>query len=573
MPVHNSEIADLFEQLADLLEIEDANPFRVLAYRNGARTVRDHPGSMAELVKRGEDLTRLPNIGKDLAAKISQLVETGRLPLLEKVQSRVPPALADMMKIQGLGPKRVKSLYRNLKIETLDDLKRAARSGRIRELKGFGKKTEKLIAERVERFAGEPRRMKLIEAEDLAASLVAYLKRAKGLKEIIVAGSFRRRKETVGDLDILVTAKNGASIIDRFVKYDEVEEVISKGKTRSTVRLRCGLSVDLRVVPSASYGAALHYFTGSKAHNIAVRKLAMKQGYKVNEYGVFKADRRIAGKTEEEVYRQVGLDYIPPELREGHGEIDAVRRGALPELVRVEDIRGDLHCHTTASDGRDDLQTMAEAAAGRGYEYLSINDHSRHVTVAHGLDKKRLLAQIKAIDKVNGRLDDIRVLKSMELDILEDGSLDLPDSVLKQLDFTVCSVHYKFNLSRKKQTERILRAMDNPYFTILGHPTGRLINQREPYPLNLEKVMGAAAERGCFLELNAHPDRLDLTDEACRMAKELGVKTAISTDAHQVSDLDYMRFGVDQARRGWLEAEDVINCQPLAILVKLFRRD
>jgi DNA polymerase (family 10) len=376
----------------------------------------------------------------------------------------------------------------------------------------------------------------------------------------------------VGDLDILVTAPKNTNVMDCFVKYDEVEEVVSQGESRSTVRLRTGLSVDLRVVGQVSYGAALHYFTGSRAHNIAVRKMAAEKKLKINEYGVFKGEKRIAGKTEQEVYEQVGLPFIPPELRENRGEIDAARENKLPELITLGDIRGDLHCHTEATDGQHTLKQMAEAAAKLGYAYLSINDHSQQVAMAHGLDKNRLIAQIKAIDKLNETLDDIVLLKSVEVDIMDDGSLDLPDSVLRELDFTVCAVHYRLNLSRKQQTERILRAMDSAYFNILAHPSGRLINKREAYQIDLEKIMEAARERGCYLELNAHPERLDLTDEACKLAKEMGVKVAIATDAHSTAGLDFMRFGVNQARRGWLEAKDVINCQPLNNLKKLFKR-
>lgn len=572
MPIHNTEIADSFDRLADLLEVEGANPFRVRAYRNAARTVRGYGKSMAELLAQGEDLSELPDIGKDLAAKIRTFVDTGKLPLLEEVEARTPAALSTLMKVPGLGPKRVKALYEELNIRSVDDLKRAARSGKIRELAGFGKKTEAMIRQRLEHFTGETPRVKLIIAEEIARPLVQYLKQIEGVKEVTVAGSYRRRRDTVGDLDILATATRGSPVMDRFVAYDEVDEIISHGKTRSTVRLHSGLQVDLRVVPQVSYGAALHYFTGSKAHNIAVRTLGVKKKLKINEYGVFKGDKRIAGRTEEEVYRKVGLPWIEPELREQRGELEAARDGNLPALIRQKDIRGDLHCHTKASDGHHSLRQMAQAAAERGYEYLAISDHSRHVTVANGLDSKRLLAQIGAIDRLNEKLDGIKVLKAIELDILSDGTLDLPDSVLKKLDFTVCSVHYKFDLPRKQQTERVLRAMDNRYFNIFAHPTGRLINEREPYDIDLEKIMQAALERGCFLELNAQPDRLDLTDEACKLAKDMGLRVAISTDAHSTSDLDYMRFGIDQARRGWLEPKDVINTQSLKALRKLLDR-
>jgi DNA polymerase (family 10) len=573
MPVHNNEIADIFEKLADLLEIEDANPFRVRAYRNAAGSIRGYAENMADLLEQGQDLSELPDIGKDLAAKIKIIVETGKLPLLEEVESRTPAALSDLMKIRGLGPKRVKALYKQLNIRTLDDLKRAARNGKIRSLDGFGAKTEQMIRQRVERFTGEEPRTPLIIAENIATSLVTYLKKARGINDIVLAGSYRRCKETVGDLDILVTAAKNSSVMQHFVQYDEVDEVVSIGETRATVRLRSGMQVDLRVVPKVSYGAALYYFTGSRAHNIAVRKLAVSKKLKLNEYGVFRNDKRIAGKTEQEVLKQVGLPYIEPELRENRGELEAAAKGQLPELVGLNDIRGDLHCHTRATDGHHSLEQMARAAADRGYEYLSINDHSRHVTVANGLDRKRLLEQVRKIDRLNDKLDDIVLLKSVEVDILEDGSLDLPDSVLKELDFTVCSVHYKFNLSRKKQTDRILRAMDNTFFNILAHPTGRLINQREPYEIDMGKIMQAAVERGCYLELNAHPDRLDLTDDACIMARETGLKVAISTDAHSTNDLDYMRFGINQARRGWLEADNVLNTRKLTDLLELLRRD
>jgi DNA polymerase (family X) len=572
MPVHNAEIADIFERLADLLEIDDANPFRVRAYRAAGRTLRSEPQSMADLLEQDEDLTELPGIGKDLAGKIRTIVKTGRLPLLQEVEARVPAALSLVMKIPGLGASRTRTLYKGLKIRSLDDLKRAARSGRIHELKGFGHKSEQTLLHQLERFTGSEQRVKLVDAEDIAAPLIDYLRGSSGVKDISVAGSFRRRKETVGDLDILVTARKDSDVMERFVHYDEVNEIVSKGPTRCTVRLRTGLQVDLRKVPQASYGAALVYFTGSKAHNIALRKMAVRKGLKMNEYGVFRKEKRIAGRTEQQVYGTLNLPVIPPELREDRGEIAAAGKCALPELVTLENIRGDLHCHTSATDGRHTLEQMTDAAAARGYEYLSITDHSRHVTVARGLNPKRLLQQIRAIDRLNAQRDDIVILKSIELDILEDGSLDLPDSILKELDFTVCSVHYKFDLPRKRQTERILRAMDNVYFNLLAHPTGRLINEREPYQLDLEKVMQGALERGCFIELNASPQRLDLNDEACKLARDIGLKVAISTDAHHTTGLDNMRFGINQARRGWLESNDVINTRPLKELKALLNR-
>ncbi|MFC6980194.1 DNA polymerase/3'-5' exonuclease PolX [Microbulbifer taiwanensis] len=503
------------------------------------------------------------------------MVETGNLPLLEEVEERTPPALSELMKIEGLGPKRVRALYLELNIKTLDDLKEAAESGKIHEIAGFGDKSEEKIRKRAEKFIGEKKRTLLIEAEDIARPLLEYLKKAEGLKEIVIAGSYRRRKETVGDLDILITAAKAgtASIMDHFTDYDEVEEVVSKGKTRSTVYLRSGMQVDLRVVPQICFGAAQHYFTGSRAHNIAVRKMGVKKGYKINEYGVFRGDERIAGKTEKSVYDKVGLPYIEPELRENRGELEAAKEGELPKLITLDDIRGNLHAHTKASDGHNSLREMAKAAASLGYEYLAITEHSKSLAVAGGLDKKQLQAQFKKIDKLNEQLDGIVLLKSSEVDILADGSLDYPDDLLKELDFSVCAIHQKFDLPGKKQTERILRAMDNPYFNILAHPSGRLINERDPYEVDLEKILEEAKKRGCFVELNAQPKRLDLTDEGCILAKKMGVGISIATDAHSTADLEHMRFGVDQARRGWLEKKDVINCLPLNKLRKLFKRN
>jgi DNA polymerase (family 10) len=572
MPVHNAEIAERFDRLADLLEIEGANPFRVRAYRNAARTIAGLAQNLAGLLEAGKDLAELPGIGAAIAEKIRTIVKTGRLPQLEEVEARTPAALSGLMKIEGLGPKRVRTLYEKLAIRTPEDLERAARSGRIRELAGFGKKTEALILERVRQFHGEMQRMRLPEAEDIAEPLLAYLKQSPGIKEISVAGSLRRRRETIGDLDILVTAKKDSPVMERFVAYDEVNGVVSRGDTRSTVVLRSGLHVDLRVVPQVSYGAALCYFTGSKAHNIALRKIAVDKGLKLNEYGLFRGAKRIAGRSEQEVYARLGLTWVEPEMREDRGEIERARTGRLPRLITREDIRGDLHCHTSATDGRDSLEAMAEAARARGYEYLAVTDHSQHVTVAHGLDRKRLLDEIRKIDRLNEKLDGIVILKSCEVDILEDGSLDLPDGVLRELDLTVCAVHYNFNLPEKKQTGRIIRAMDNPCFNILAHPTGRLINQREAYAVDLPAVMVAAKQRGCFLELNSQPARLDLTDTSCQLAKETGLKVAISTDAHGADQLDYLRFGIGQARRGWLEPGDVLNTRPLDKLRTLLKR-
>jgi DNA polymerase (family 10) len=572
MTVHNADIAVLFERMADLLEIEDANPFRVRAYRRAAMTIEELPASVADMLARGEDLTEIPGIGEDLAGKIAEIAKTGHMRMLEEVEARTPSTLATLTAIPGLGPKRVHALHETLGVKTFEDLARAARAGMVRALPGFSAALEaKLLKAIDERREAKPR-FKISTAEDFAGKLNAYLQAAPGVGQVVVAGSFRRRKETVGDLDILVTAADGPAAIDRFVRYDEVEKVLAKGPTRSTVVLKAGLQVDVRVVPEESYGAALVYFTGSKAHNIALRKLGQDRGLKINEYGVFRADRAIAGRTEADVYRSVDLPFIEPELREDRGEIEAAAAGRLPKLVTLADLRGDLHVHTRASDGKSSLRDIAEAAKARGYEYVAITDHTRHATIAHGLDPKRLAAQIDEIDRLNDQIEGIRILKSSEVDILADGKLDLPDSVLKRLDFTVCAVHYRFELDAKAQTERIVRAMDNRFCNILAHPTGRLIGERPGYAVDLERVMEAAKERGCFLELNAHPSRLDLDDVHCRAAKEMELKLALGTDAHSNVGLGAMRYGVDQARRGWLEADDLLNTRSWPELKALLAR-
>jgi DNA polymerase (family 10) len=572
MPIHNRDVAEMFDRMADLLEIQGANPFRVRAYRNAARTVGDLPRSVADMIADEEDLSDLPGIGKDLAGKIEEIVRTGAFSALAELAREVPAGLADLTALPGLGPKRVKALHDQLGVSDLEDLQRIALKQRIRDLPGFGEKTEERILRALRRRTQTEQRHRLADVEDVAQSLVAYLKAVAGVKQVVVAGSYRRRKETVGDLDILVTCTKDAPVMKRFVEYDEVEEVVAQGTTRSTVLLRSGLQVDLRVVAEASYGAALHYFTGSKAHNIAVRQMGVKKKLKINEYGVFKGTKRVAGRTEEEVFAQVGLPYIEPELREDQGEIEAARKKRLPKLIVLEDIRGDLHNHTKATDGKYSARQMAEAAEAHGYEYLAVTDHSKRVTVAHGMDEKRLRKQMAEIDRLNAHLRGIVLLKGVEVDVLEDGTLDLDDSVLADLDLVVGAIHSKLSLTRDQQTERIIRAMDNPHFSILAHPTGRLIGERDPYDIDLERVMDAAVERGCYLELNAHPSRLDLNDVSCRMAKEKGLKVAISTDAHTTAGLDTIRFGIEQARRGWLEPDDVLNTRSLRKLRKLLKR-
>jgi DNA polymerase (family 10) len=568
----NAEIADALQRIADLLEIQGENVFRIRAYRNAARTVAELPEGVAVMIGRGEDLTELPGIGKDLAGKISELARTGHVPLLDRLARRLPGELAEMMRLPGLGPKRVALLHEKLHIKTLAELKAAAAAGRLHVVPGIGEKTEKAILGALERVDHEEKRTRLAFAEQIAEPLLEHLRCFKGVRDCVVAGSFRRRRETVGDLDILVTCTDGGRVVEHFVSYPDVRDIMSRGSTRSTVRLHSGMQVDLRVVPAESYGAALLYFTGSKAHNIAVRKIAVAKKLKINEYGVFKGTKRIAGRTEKDVYASIGLPYIAPEIRENRGEIEAARKHHLPKLLTLDHIRGEMHAHTNATDGDDTLADMAAAACERGYEYMAITDHTKRLAMVHGQTARRLASQIAKIERLNAKMKGFTILKGAEVDILDDGSLDLPDDILKELDVTVCSIHYKFALSEEKQTERVLRAMDNPYFHIFGHPTGRLIGEREPYRIDMERILRGALERGCYMEVNAQPDRLDLSDVHCRLAKEIGVKVAIATDAHRRSDLDKMRFGIGQARRGWLEADDVLNTRSIGALRKMLRK-
>lgn len=580
--VSNADIARMLYEYADLLEIEGANAYRVRAYRNASNTVAVMSRDLAEMVHQGEDLTEIWGIGETLAAKIEEIIETGQLGVLEELRQKLGPGIVTLLKVRGLGPKRVNALYQKLGITTLDKLEEAAQMGRIRDIRGFGEQTERMILKDIDRVRRESQRVLWVIADQAVRPLVAYLRADPNVEEADAAGSYRRGQETVGDLDLVAASDAGGKVIQRFLKYPEVEEVLSEGETRSSLRLRSGLQVDLRVVPHESYGAALQYLTGSKEHGVALRGRAQRQGLKVNEYGVFRDDaaaadvpdagEQVAGATEEGVYEALGLAFIPPELRENRGELDAAAKGRLPQLLSLDDIRGDLQAHTVASDGQSTLKEMAEAARERGYAYLAVTDHSRHIGVTNGLDPVRLAEQGEAIDRLNEELDDLTLLKGSEVDIREDGSLALPDDALERLEVVIGAVHSHFELSREAQTERIIRAMDNPHLRILGHPTGRLIGERPPYDVDVPRLIEAARERGVILEINAQPQRLDLDDVYAKAAKEAGVLIAISTDAHHVGQLDYMRLGVLQARRGWLEPQDVINTRPLKELRALLLR-
>ena len=569
--IHNEDIAVIFDELADLLEIENANPFRVRAYRNAARTVRGLARELSDMLADDYDITSLPGIGKDLAAKIREIVDTGHARALDRLHRQLPASLEDLLKIPGLGPKRVRTLFQELHIEDIGQLETAAREGRLRSLPGFGAKTEQHILDNIAARRSTQTRFLYSVAKRYAEPLLAYLRQVTGVRQAVIAGSYRRARETVGDLDILVTARSHSTVMSAFLAWEEVTEVVSQGRTRATVFLRNGLQVDLRVVAPRSHGAALYYFTGSKAHNIAVRKLAQKQGLKINEYGVFRGRKRIAGETEASVFRSVGLPFIAPELREMRGEIAAAQAGCLPKLIRRADLRGDLHVHSKASDGSAGIEEMALAARAAGLEYIAITDHTRNLGIAHGLDPARLLQQIDEIDRLNERLEGITLLKGSEVDILEDGSLDLPASVLARLDLVIGAVHTHFGLSRRKQTRRLQRAMESPYFTLLAHPSGRLLLEREGYEADMQRIIETAAARGCFLELNGQPRRLDLNDSYCKLAKEAGVLLSIDSDSHGPLQFENLSTGINQARRGWLEKKDVLNTRPLSRLRPLLR--
>jgi DNA polymerase (family 10) len=570
--VENIEIAQTLDEVADLLEIQGANPFRVRAYRTAARTVGALDRPVAALLAADPGaLEELPGIGADLAGKIAGLARTGRLPLLQQLTRKTPESLVAMLRLPGVGPKRARLIYEKLGIRTLAQLARAAHAGKLATLPGIGVTLEQTILKGIQQDQARGGRFPLAEAEALVRPLVDALRAVPGVRQLDIAGSMRRRSETVGDVDVLVAAAHGSKAADRFIHFGDVKDVIAEGSTRSAVRLRSGLQVDLRLVPAASYGAALHYFTGSKAHNIEIRRRGVQRKLKINEYGVYRGTRKIGGRAEADVFRAVGLPWIPPELRENRGEIEAAERGALPHLVELSDIRGDLQMHTVYSDGRQALPDMVRACAERGYEYVAITDHTQAVRVAGGMGRAGFRKQAREIERVQTMLATPVILKGAEVDILEDGTLDLDEATLAELDLVVVSVHSKFNLTRAQMTRRIVRALKHPRVHVLGHPTGRLLGRREPYAVDMAEVIKAARDYGVLLEINAQPERLDLNDLHIAMARQAGVPLVISTDAHRTDELRWMIYGVDQARRGWCAAADIANTRDLAGFRALLR--
>ena len=591
--MENIEIAGRLEELADLLEIQGANPFRIRAYRNAIRTISGLTRSLGEMVAAEEDLTELPGIGKDLSSYIAELIETGELEILSEVTAEVPRELATLTRLDGVGPKKAKKLWKELDVTTVDALEEAAEAGKVQELDGFGKKSVEKILRAIQDFRKHQGRFLRAEAVQYLRPVLEHLEGVDAIQRLEVAGSYRRGKETVGDIDLLaLVEKEGdrAAVMEAFTGAPGVERVEMAGETRGSIVLTSGLPVDLRILGPESYGAALHYFTGSKEHNVEIRKRGQKRGLRVSEYGVFRVDEeaseeggeggdpqsgeRIAGKTEEEVFGALDLPWIAPVLRENRGELQAAEEGALPRLVELDDIRGDLHMHTTWSDGKDSVQAMAIACRERGYEYMAVTDHSQAVTVARGLTPERIREQWVEIEEARDAVEGIRIFRGCEVDILRDGSLDLPDEVLEELDIVLVAVHSHFELDPATMTERILKGITHPLVDVLVHPTGRLLNRREPYPVDMETILQAALEHEVAVELNANPRRLDLHDRHLFRARELGVDVVVNTDAHRVSQLAFMEAGLEQGRRGWLEAADIVNCRGLEDFERwLERRD
>jgi DNA polymerase (family 10) len=574
--MQNKEIAAALEQIADLLEFQGANTFRLRAYRNAARTLGDLSEPIAAMLDEGRDLTELSGVGKDLAEKIASLATTGSHEQWEQLKSEVPESVLALLRIPQLGPKKAAVLFHELGITSLDQLKAACEEGKVRELKGFAKKTEETILAGLDIAAQAEQRIYWRAADEVVQQLLEHMRPLPEIHRMEVAGSYRRGKETVGDLDLLVEADDSTVVMDRFGEFSGASEVLARGDTKMSIRLASGLQIDLRVVPGESFGAALQYFTGSKQHNVVLRGRAKSRGLKVSEWGVFRVDGEdetyLAGVEEADVYAALDLPCFPPELREARQEFEWADAGELPELITLEDIRGDLHMHTTETDGKATLEEMVEAAKGRGLKYIAITDHSQRVSMARGLDAGRLRKQWKAIDKLNESARGITVLKGIECDILEKGGMDLADDVLAEADWVVASVHYGQKQSRAQITDRILGALENPNVSAIAHPTGRIINKRESYEVDLDAVFQAAARLGKLLELNANPARLDLDDVACAAAKRHGIPIVINTDAHSTAGLDVMRYGILQARRAGLTKDDVANTRSWAQMKKLIGR-
>ena len=572
----NARIATVFEEMADLLEFRGENPFRIRAYRNGAKAIRELEESVSAILNDpGRNLVDVPGIGKTLVDKTATLLSTGTLPQLEKLRREVPDVVIEMARIPGLGAKKAVKLHQELQIASLADLRKACEEGRVGTLKGFGDKTQQTILDGLEIAEQAAERIYWSKGDQLADSIGQHMKRCDSITQMQWAGSYRRGRDTIGDLDLLVVAEDASLVMDHFESYPDRSQTIGRGDTKISIRVGKAFQVDMRVVAAHQFGAALQYFTGSQAHNIQTRRLAKEQGLKINEYGVFRHDNgeQVAGSTEEEVYAAIGLPWIAPELREGRNEFRWAESGELPELVEQQHLCGDLHMHTTATDGKATIREMADAAIARGMSYIAITDHSQRVTMAMGLDSSRLREQWSTIDTIRSEYEGrLTILKGIECDILEHGGMDLPDDCLAEADWVLASIHYGQKQSRSQITDRILGAIENEFVSCIAHPTGRLLNRRPPYEVDMDAIMQAAKENGTLLELNANPARLDLNDVHLAMAKRMGIPIVISTDAHSTDAMDVMSYGIKQARRGGLSRSDVANTKPINAFCELIAR-
>ena len=574
----NLDMARIFDEIADIFEVKGENPFKIRAYRRAARTIETLTQDLKVIAERGgiNELKKIPGVGEGIAKKILEIAETGDCKKHIELKQEVPSGVLELLAIPRVGPKTIAKVHDELGICSIADLEEAARSHKLKKLPGLGAKVEENILKGIAQYRSYKGRVLLSEALPRAESIVTELKKLDAVAKITIAGSLRRMRETIGDIDILVVSKRPRDIMNAFTSLDGVEDIVAKGDTKSSILLR-GISVDLRVVAEASFGAAAHYFTGSKHHNIRIRELGMKQGLKINEYGIFRGDERIGGEDEADVFASVGLAYIPPELREDRGEIEAAKANRIPELVAANDIKGDLHVHTNWSDGKNSIEEMALTAISSGYEYIAVADHSPAVGIAGGMNEDKITKREVEIEKVNKRFEDdgikFSVLSASEVDIKSDFSMDFPDDVLKSLDVVVGAIHTKFTQDRETMTTRLVTAMENPNVDIIAHPTGRLLGKRDPYEVDMEQLMESAKATGTIMELNSFPGRLDLNDVHCKMAKDYGVLIAISTDAHDAMQMrDVIKYGVATARRGWLEPKDVVNTRGLEDLRALLKR-
>ena len=568
--MRNKEVAEMLYQIADLLDIKGETFFKTRAYRMAAQHIEFLEEAIEDIVQE-ERMQDIPSVGEALAKKITEFVQTGRLPYLEELKKEIPEGIVRMLDIPGLGPKKVAAIYNNLGIQTIEELKEACQEGKLRDMDGFGEITELNILRGISLIQQASDRALLNVALNDGERYTTYLAKCSAVEQISIAGSLRRRKETIGDIDILVSSSQPDQVMDCFVTYDNVSHVLAQGSTKTSVLLKDNLQVDLRVVEAKSFGAALQYFTGSKEHNVHLRGLAGKQGYKLNEYGLFdkKTDAYVVGKEEQEIYTKLGLQYIEPELRENRGEIEAAAAGILPKLIQQQDIRGDLHVHSVYSDGHETIQDMVDKARHLGYDYVGIADHSQSLKVANGLSEERVHKKIAEIKEINAHLDDFKVFCGTECDIKADGTLDYPKRLLAQLDYVCIGIHSKFKMSREEATQRIMKGMEHDHVTFMAHPTCRMIHRREPFDLDMERILDKARENNTALEINSFPDRLDLNGVHVKQAKDHHCRFVINTDAHLRDHLEFMKFGVAMARRGWLEKDQVLNTHDTASLLKL----